>query len=102
MPITSPSESESRKRDNCHVDVVIMESNNVNDGDGQNQAEDLVDGIGAVDAPRCFSLKLATVTQKCGLVARKFDPELCYFHELQNDKPETRWPLAKVGHLQPI
>lgn len=50
MPITSPSESESRKRDNCHVDVVIMESNNVNDGDGQNQAEDLVDGIGAVDA----------------------------------------------------
>ena len=44
-------------------------------------------GTGSVDAPRCFSLKLAKVTEKCGLVASNIDPELCYFHEVRDGKP---------------
>ena len=39
-------------------------------------------GIGLVDAPRAFSLKLQTVTKdKCGLQPSTIDPELCYKHE---------------------
>ena len=35
-------------------------------------------GTGLVDAPRAFSMKLAEVTDKCGFVPSKIDPELCY------------------------
>ena len=43
-------------------------------------------GTGSVDAPRCFSLKLSTVTTKCGLVASNVDPELCYLHRMIDGK----------------
>ena len=38
-------------------------------------------GTGSVDAPRCFSLKLAQVTDKCNLVPSNVDQELCYLHQ---------------------
>ena len=38
-------------------------------------------GTGSVDAPRCFSLKLAKITKECGLIPSNVDPEFCYLHE---------------------
>ena len=42
-------------------------------------------GTGSVDAPRCFSMKLSKVTNKCGLVPSNIDPELCYLHKKSGD-----------------
>ena len=43
-------------------------------------------GTGCTDAPRCFSMKLATVTQgKCNMQPCSVDGELCYLHDSKGD-----------------
>ena len=37
-------------------------------------------GIGLVDAPRAFSIKLAGITSAAGLQPSTVDPEMCLFH----------------------
>ena len=49
-------------------------------------------GTGSVDAPRCFSIKLAKVTEQCGLVPSNVDPELCFMHQERNNK----WVLVAI------
>ena len=42
-------------------------------------------GTGSVDAPRCFSMKLAICTSKqCGMSSSLIDPELCMLHRKDN------------------
>ena len=54
-------------------------------------------GTGAKDAPRAFSLKLATVTrsEKVGLVPTTYDPELEVKHRIVNGKPKLVLMVAK-------
>ena len=50
-------------------------------------------GTGSVDAPRCFSMKLAMVTSEiCGMKASSVDPELCMLH-----KPDPSGKLQLVA-----
>ena len=53
-------------------------------------------GIGRNDAPRCFSLKLAMVTQsKCKMKPSTVDPEPCMRHDQVNGKSTLVTLLAK-------
>ena len=38
-------------------------------------------GTGSVDAPRCFSMKLALCTERIGMKQSSVDPELCFLHD---------------------
>jgi len=54
-------------------------------------------GTGSKDAPRAFSIKLATVTRnaKVNLVPTTFDSELEVKHRLHNGKPKLALMIAK-------
>ena len=53
-------------------------------------------GVGCNDAPRCFSLKLAMVTQsKCKMKPSTVDPEPCMRHDQVNGKSTLVTLLAK-------
>ena len=52
-------------------------------------------GTGSVDAPRCFSMKLAMVTREiCGMSDSTVDPELCMLH-----KPDPSGKLQLVAMM---
>ena len=54
-------------------------------------------GTGSKDAPRAFSIKLATVTRnpRVGLVPTTFDSELEVKHTYRNGKPKLVLMIAK-------
>jgi len=60
-------------------------------------------GTGSVDAPRCFSMKLALVTKnKCGMVPSSVDAELCTLHVTDPVTKKPRLVCLMTKHVDDL